>query len=38
MLRHTFGTDLADQEVPVARIRDLMEHASIGQTNKEEPA
>jgi hypothetical protein len=29
MLRHTFGTDLADRDVPVERIRDLMGHASI---------
>lgn len=30
MLRHTFGTDLADRDVPVERIKDLMGHASIG--------
>ena len=29
MLRHTFGTDLADRDVPVERIKDLMGHASI---------
>ncbi len=29
MLRHTFGTDLADRNVPVERIKDLMGHASI---------
>ena len=29
MLRHTFGTDLADRDVPVERIKDLMGHSSI---------
>ncbi len=29
MLRHTFGTDLADRDVPVEQIKDLMGHASI---------
>jgi len=29
MLRHTFGTQLADRDVPVERIRELMGHASI---------
>jgi len=29
MLRHTFGTGLADRGVPVERIRELMGHASI---------
>ena len=29
MLRHTFGTSLADRDVPVERIRDLMGHGSI---------
>ena len=29
MLRHTFGMDLADRDVPVERIKDLMGHASI---------
>lgn len=29
MLRHTFGTHLADRDVPVERIRELMGHASI---------
>ena len=29
MLRHTFGTALADRDVPVERIRELMGHASI---------
>jgi hypothetical protein len=29
MLRHTFGTNLADRDVPVERIRELMGHASI---------
>ena len=29
MLRHTFGTTLADLNVPIERIRELMGHASI---------
>lgn len=29
MLRHTFGSDLADRDVPVERIKDLMGHAAI---------
>ena len=29
MLRHTFGTDLADRDVPVERIKDLMGYSSI---------
>ena len=29
MLRHTFGTTLADRNVPIERIRELMGHASI---------
>ena len=29
MLRHTFGADLADRDVPVERIKDLMGHSSI---------
>jgi hypothetical protein len=29
MLRHAFGTHLADQQVPIERIRELMGHASI---------
>jgi integrase/recombinase XerD len=29
LLRHTFGTALADRQVPVERIRELMGHASI---------
>ena len=33
MLRHTFGTSLADNDVPVERIRELMGHAKI-ETSK----
>ena len=33
MLRHTFGTGLADRDVPVERIRELMGHANI-ETSK----
>ena len=29
MLRHSFGTGLADRDVPVERIRELMGHSSI---------
>jgi hypothetical protein len=29
MLRHAFGTALADRQVPIERIRELMGHASI---------
>lgn len=29
MLRHTFGTDLAERDVPVERIKDLMGYSSI---------
>ena len=29
MLRHAFGTNLADRQVPIERIRELMGHASI---------
>jgi len=29
MLRHTFGTSLADKNVPVERIRELMGHAKM---------
>jgi len=29
MLRHAFGTSLADRNVPIERIRELMGHASI---------
>jgi len=29
MLRHTFGTSLADREVPLERIKELMGHASV---------
>ena len=33
MLRHTFGTGLADRDVPVERIRELMGHEKI-ETSK----
>ena len=33
MLRHTFGTDLADRDVPVERIKDLMGHSSIDRAS-----
>lgn len=29
MLRHSFGTSLADREVPLERIKELMGHASV---------
>ena len=32
MLRHTFGTSLADEGVPIERIRDLMGHRDISSS------
>ena len=33
MLRHTFGTSLADEGVPIERIKDLMGHSDIASSS-----
>ena len=33
MLRHTFGTSLADEGIPIERIKDLMGHSDISSSS-----